>query len=93
MRGWTGALAMAIMTNQQRFDTWADYMRAPPSGETVSIVKADLRAALDAVDQWVSDNAAAFNAAIPLPARTALSAGQKARLLMFVVQKRFAVGA
>jgi hypothetical protein len=55
------------------------------------LTKADLRAAVDAIDQWADDNAAAFNVAIPLPARTALTAKQKAQLLFYVVRRRFEV--
>ena len=54
------------------------------------VTKADLRAAVDAVDQWCEDNSASLNAAIPQPARGALSAAQKAWLLCYVVRKRIA---
>lgn len=56
------------------------------------LVKADLQAALDATDTWVEDNQASFNAAIPEPAKTELTAQQKARLFMFVVRRRFELG-
>ncbi len=59
-------------------------------GLPCGITKADLRAAVDAVDAWCDANQASFNAAIPLPARTALSAAQKAWLLAYVVRKRTA---
>jgi hypothetical protein len=61
------------------------------SGEPVSITKAQLRAAVDAADQWADDNASAYNQAIPQPARGALTAAQKARILMFVVRRRYEV--
>ena len=57
----------------------------------VSIVKADMRAAVNAIDDWVQANASAFNTAIPQPARGALSTQQKAKLLWYVVQRRFEV--
>lgn len=60
--------------------------------EPCATLKADLRAAIDATDQWVSDNAAGFNAALPTAARTTLTASQKARLLMAVLQRRFLSG-
>jgi hypothetical protein len=82
---------MAALTAEKRAEVHAGLMRA--NTETVTITKAQLRAAVDAIDQWVSDNAASFNAAIPQPARGALSAAQKSRLLMMVVAKRFAEGA
>lgn len=58
-----------------------------------AIVKADVQAAVAAIDDWVVANAAAFNTAIPVAARSALSTGQKARLLMYVVRKRYETGA
>lgn len=84
---------MAVMTDTQRQEAWADYMREISSErEAIGVTKPDLRAALDAIDQWISDNASSFNTAIPQPARSALTAPQKARLLMFVVRKRFLSG-
>ena len=55
--------------------------------------KAELRAAINGIDDWVDANAAAFNTAIPQPARGALTASQKARLLTIVVERRHADGA
>lgn len=84
---------MAILSDADRRDLWAQYMRdISDLREPCAINKTDLRAALDAMDQWVSDNQASFNAAIPLPARTALTSSQKARGLMLVISKRFVKG-
>lgn len=58
-----------------------------------ALTKAEFRAAVNAADQWANDNAAAYNAALPLPARTVLTAAQKARLLMYVIRKRWLTGA
>ena len=60
-------------------------------GDALAVTKPDIQAAVNAVDQWIEDNAASFNAALPLPARTALNARQKARLLVEVVRRRFEV--
>lgn len=61
--------------------------------DTIStLTKADLLAAVNAVDQWVSDNQASYNSALPLTARNSLSVAQKARLLANVVTKRFKLG-
>lgn len=57
----------------------------------ISITKAELRAAIDAIDDWVDTNSGAFNTAVPQPARSALTTKQKAALLMYVVEKRFNV--
>lgn len=78
---------MAILSDTQRREVWAQWMQA--NAETVSIAKGDLRAAADALDQFLEDNAATVNAAIPQPARGALSNAQKARLLAYVTLKRW----
>ena len=80
---------MAVLPDAERKDAWAKWMRG--NREEISVLKADLRDAVNAIDDWVDANAASFNSAIPLPARTALTSAQKARLLMLVVSKRFEV--
>jgi hypothetical protein len=59
----------------------------------ISITKADLRAAVNALDDFMSTNATAVNTAIPQPARSALSTAQKAYMLMLVIQRRYITGA
>lgn len=54
------------------------------------ITKAQLKAAVDAIDTWCDDNQTSFNTAIPMPARATLSADQKAWLLCYVVRRRIA---
>lgn len=61
------------------------------NAELCGITKADLLAAVNAADDWVDSNAASFNAALPQPAKAALSAKQKAHILMFVVGRRWEV--
>lgn len=77
---------MAVMTDEQRKETWAQIMRTVP---TPTLTKAELRAAVDTIDAWINDNAAAFNAALPLPARTNLSAADKSRLLAIIALARY----
>jgi hypothetical protein len=85
---------MAVMTPGQRQDTVAELMNEwSADRQSCSLRKAELRAAIDAADQWVSDNAAAFNAALPVAARNALTNAQKAHLLAVVVESRFKRGA
>ena len=84
---------MATLTTDQRRALWAELMQElSRDGQTVAITKADLRAAVDALDTWLDTNAATINTAIPQPARGALTTAQKARLLMFVVRARYAGG-
>jgi hypothetical protein len=84
---------MAVLIEADRKDVWARAMQVW-SGRTEStgtLLKADLRAAVDATDQWIEDNAAAFNAALPVAARNALTASQKAELFSIVALKRYGV--
>lgn len=81
---------MAVMSAGQRLacrDTSIKELLA-----ITGLVKADLAAAVNAIDQWVSDNATAFNTSIPQPARNALTASQKAALLEIVVRYRYQSG-
>ncbi len=81
---------MAVLSNADRAALWAEFMRTTENvAGTGALTKADLRAAIDAADQWSDDNAAAFNSAIPQPARGLLSARQKAALLVFVTKRRW----
>lgn len=83
---------MATLTNAKRKALWAEFMAAlSDRHEPLALTKPELRDALDAMDTWMDGNAAAFNAAIPQPARTALTAKQKAELFMLVVRGRFEV--
>ena len=71
---------MAVLADQDRAVLWADYMRTE-AGTFGAMTKADLLNAVDALDAFFNANAATINAAIPLPARSALTTAQKARLL------------
>lgn len=83
---------MAILDETNRQKVWAIYMREISSArEVINLRKSDLRAAVDAIDQWVEDNQASYNTALPPAARTNLTAKQKSNLLMYVVRRRFEV--
>lgn len=83
---------MAVLSNADRILVWAEFMRVLENiSSTGAMTKADLRAAVDAIDQWNEDNQAAFNLAIPQPARSLLSAKQKASLQLAVVARRWLV--
>jgi hypothetical protein len=81
---------MAILSDTERAAVMGSAMTEASSSRTlITLSKTDLRLAINAIDQWVDDNAAAYNAAIPQPARGALTAKQKAELLFFVVRRRW----
>jgi hypothetical protein len=79
---------MAVLSDTDRADLFAEINRDRGAIAGMSITKADLRAALNAADDWANTNASAYNSALPLPARTAMTADQKAALLMYVIRKR-----
>jgi len=81
---------MAVLSDADRAKVRDDWM-AENTNSLGAMTKAELRAAINAIDDWVDTNAAAFNLTIPLPARTALSTKQKAWLFYFVVRRRFEV--
>ena len=83
---------MALLTGAQRTlcrQDWTEQLMA--AAETIGIMRAQLQAAIDATDAWIDANAAVFNAALPLPARTALTVKQKLRLFMAVAKRRYEV--
>jgi len=84
---------MAILSPSDRLLTYQRYIsdlcaRREP---LAALLKPELRAAVNAIDDWVDANAASFNAAIPQPARAQLTNTQKADLLVYVVRRRFEV--
>lgn len=81
---------MAVLNDADRKEVWAEFMRS--SGVFPGLTKAELRAAVDALDDFMNTNAAAINSAIPQPARGALTTSQKAKLLVHVVQQRYLKG-
>jgi hypothetical protein len=78
---------VAVLSDGDRAVVWTQWMRL--NAESCPITKADLRAAVNALDDFLETNASAINTAIPQPARGSLSAAQKARLLGYVATKRW----
>lgn len=86
---------MAVLSDSDRAELHALFM-SDTSRERQTIAglsKPDLRAAVNAADDWAEANKAAYNNALPVAARTALTAAQKAQLLMYVIRRRYVVGA
>lgn len=74
------------MDAQDRARTVAQWQRENTT--TTAFLRSDLVAALAAIDDWVDANQASFNAALPLPFRTAATATQKSDLFTFVLMRR-----
>jgi hypothetical protein len=78
---------MAVLINADRAAVWASLMT--DNTEVCSITKTDLRAAVNAIDDFLEANATAINNTLPAAAKAGLSVAQKARLLSYVVRKRW----
>ncbi|WP_204064194.1 hypothetical protein [Planobispora siamensis] len=73
--------------NRQRVA--AQWVRELPAGEQLGAVsKADILAAVVALDDWLDANVSTINAAIPQPARAQLTAAQKYALLGYILMRR-----
>ena len=87
---------MAYLSESDRANIWAEFMRDRDEffkNDTYgNMTKADLRAAVDALDAFLEDNKVAINNSIPQPARNALTSKQKARLLVFIIERRYRTG-
>lgn len=85
---------MAAMSAGERAALTADVqVKWSADREAVPVPsKVSLRAVIDAIDTWISDNAASMNSAIPQPARSNLSAAQKAFLFAWVALRRYGSG-
>ena len=81
---------MAVLSNADRqivtnrLMLWLSETR----GTIPNHLKADVRAAVDATDDWQDSNAASFNSALPTVTRTNATAAQKARLFDEVSKRR-----
>lgn len=53
-----------------------------------AVKKGDLRAAIDATDDWIEANGAAYNLALPLAFRTNATLQQKVLLFCYVAMRR-----
>lgn len=80
---------MAVLDESDRAALWAELMRSLSTLRVpVSITKQELRAVVNAADDWVDANAASYNAALPQPGRSALTAAAKRAVLVFVITAR-----
>lgn len=80
---------MAALDDTGRFRVWAHLMRALPSGLAGwPVTKPELRAAVDATDQWIEDNQAAYNAVLPQPFRGSANLTQKTLVFAWVALRR-----
>lgn len=81
---------MAVLVDGDRSEIWARLMRDFSALDfgSCAITKQDLRAGINATDDWIDANAAAFNLALPLVVRNNLTTQQKILLFVYVALKR-----
>lgn len=81
---------MTVLTTNQRTAIRSDYGHILSESRTAfNLTKAQLDAAIAAIDDWIEANAASFNSALPIAARNNLTASQKAHLFYLVAQRRY----
>ncbi len=80
---------MAALPDADRIEITAKLQRlAQWAALPCSITKAQLKAAIDATDDWIDANQASFNSALPTAARNNLDLTQKTLLFCYVAMKR-----
>lgn len=84
---------MAVLSDADRLTLHTLLMQVMSNQHSVlaSVTKADMRAAINAADDWRDTNAASYNNALPAAFKNNASAKQKALLLMYVVSKFYEV--
>ena len=84
---------MAILSTADRQRVYRGLMRLPVEefGSAPNVLKADLFDAVAATDQWIDDNGASFNSALPAPFRNNASLAQKTLLFCAVALARVSI--
>lgn len=84
---------MAILPDNDRRRIWAGLMRywSNLREGLPNMSKVDLRAAVDATDDWIEDNQASFNAALPDAFRNNATLDQKTLLFCAVALARVSI--
>ena len=84
---------MAVLSNNDRLAGYIEYLSTRNAErDPLELTKANVKAAFDALDDLMNSQQTAINAAIPQPARTALTTPQKAKLLIAVLERRYLSG-
>ena len=84
---------MAVLPDADRLRVWRGLSRWWSNNrEVFGLTKAELQAAVAATDVWIDNNAAAYNAALPVAARNRMTATQKTLLFVAVALMRQGIG-
>jgi Ni2+-binding GTPase involved in maturation of urease and hydrogenase len=84
---------MAVLTTERRQACCQELMaELSAARELLNVNKADLQAAVNAADDYQNANALAMKQAIPMPARSAMTNSQLARMVNMVNRYRYIDG-
>lgn len=78
---------MAVLIDADRLIVSGEFQRRVKSAYG-GLTKPQLLAAVNATDDWIDQNSAAFNTALPAAARAALAANEKTLLFCYIALKR-----
>lgn len=85
---------MAVLSDEDRAELTAEILRDLSRGrEPLNSDKAQARAVVNAIDDFLNTNAIAMNNAIPQPQRANYTTSQKARFYAGTIAKRWVKGA
>ena len=80
---------MAVLSEAERQQVWRGINRyASNIFQEIDIDNVDLRAAIDATDDWIDTNQAGFNSSLPAAAQAGLTAAQKTLIFCAVAAMR-----
>lgn len=83
-----GVVGLAVLDAINRLRAWAQAMRDWPAALGMpAVTKTELKAAVDATDDWIDSNQAAFNTALPQPFRGAATTAQKTFLFCYAMRR------
>jgi hypothetical protein len=81
---------MAFLDDIDRKDVWARFMAAMEHiDRSTGLTKVEFKAAIDAMDIFIANNATTINEAFPQPARSALTNVEKIGVFAWVALKRY----
>lgn len=81
---------MAVLSEADRREAAREWIKKAfrDLNVTANMTTTEIKAAVDATDDWCEENAAAFNSTLPAAFRTTATMPQKALMLAYVAMKR-----
>jgi len=84
---------MAVLSEQDRQDCSSEFQRAESRDRNpIDGTKPDVKILIDSLDDYLNTNGSAMNQSIPSAQRSMFTTAQKARALIYIVNKRYLQG-